>query len=104
MCRLLNREKTSILRSLSKIMTSKTCHQLKKKFFKEKKEGKGGWGELCPLWNTKDFQFWGIRMGVLGEKNVLACGNEVKKKTAKDDYFSPSRLLYPHKLRQWSAC
>ena len=38
------------------------------------------------------------------EKNVLACGNEVKKKTAMDDYFSPSRLLYPHKLRQWSTC
>lgn len=40
------------------------------------------------------------------EKNVLACGNEVrkKKKTAMDGYFSPSRVLYPHKLRQWSAC
>ena len=86
--------------------SAKKQQQKSKKKKKKKRGGKRRLGRILSPLEHKGLSVVGDWNGGVWvvEKNVLACGNEVKKKTAMDDYFSPSRLLYPHKLRQWSTC
>lgn len=86
-------------------MPSAKTQQQKAKQKKKKRREKRRLGRILSPLEHKGLSVMGDWNGGVWvvEKNVLACGNEVKK-TAMDDYFSPSRLLYPHKLRQWSTC
>jgi hypothetical protein len=88
---------------LHKVGSNKTKNK-KNKQQQQQKRRKEVTEDSVPFGAQRSFSCGRLEWGCLSmEKNVLACGNEVKKKTAMDDSFSPSRLLYPHKLRQWSA-